>query len=53
MREMTGGRVGGWWWRIDRRTNGIAVSFNWPSRTWDQWQVSLIIIVLSFGKVRT
>jgi hypothetical protein len=52
MKEIAAGTIGAWWWRISRRTHGVVLiaSIHWPTRTWDQWQISLLTIDLSFGR---
>jgi hypothetical protein len=49
--EVRAAQFRGWWWRLDLRTNGIALGVHWPRKGWDQWQVSLLMFSLSFGRM--
>lgn len=53
MKEIAGGQRWGWWWRLTSRTHGVVlvVSVHCPSRSWNQWQLSLLVLDLSFGRL--
>lgn len=53
MKEIADGQRWGWWWRVTRRTHGLVLgaSVHWPSRSWKQWQLGLLIFDLHFGKL--
>jgi len=50
MKELYSQEHAGRWWRISRRTHGIAVGINWPSPNWPQWQISVLVIDLTWGR---
>jgi len=50
MREIRSGEYRGWWWRITRRTHGVAIGLHWPSRQLNQWQTSLLIFDVTWGR---
>lgn len=51
MKELACGERWGYWWRLTRRTHGVtmAASLHWPSRQWNQWQVGVLVLDLSWG----
>lgn len=53
MIEISSGRLRGWWWRVSYRTHGITlgVFMHWPTRGWHQYQIGVLMLDLTWGRV--